>query len=389
LHDRLAENGACFGVVNGWERANWFAPEGRTPQYEYSWGRQNWFDLSAEEHLAVRNGVGLYDLSSMAEFLLQGKDAEALAQRICAADVAVPPGKVVYTQLLNDRGGIEADVTFTRIDEETYFIVTTGATATRDFDWIRRHIPPDSQAAITNVTSSYAMLGLMGPESRDVLSQLTNTDLSNDNFPYGTAQFIDAGYAKPLAVRMSFVGELGWELYVKTEFAVGLFDEIMKVGRNHGLKLVGLHAVDSLRLEKGYRHWGADISPLDTPLEAGLGFAVDFSKEDFIGREALLKQKEEGLKRRLVMFTLNDPEPLLYHDEPIYRNGTLIATNTHGAYAHVLRAAMGMFYVEKPDGIDRNWILDAKYEVDVEDHLIEATPRLTAPYDPQRTRVHM
>ena len=387
LHDRLAAQGACFGVVAGWERANWFAPEGMAPEYEYRWGRQNWFEASAEEHKAVRTGVGLYDLSSMAQFLLQGKDAEAVARKICANDVDVEPGKVVYTQLLNERGGIEADVTFTRLDEETYFIVTAGATETRDFDWIRRQIPEDSRAVLTNVTSSYSMLGLMGPKSREVLSQLTNANLSNESFPYGTAKFIDVGYARPLAVRMSFVGELGWELYIRTEFAVGLFDEIMTAGRDFNLKLVGLHAVDSLRLEKGYRHWGSDIGPVDTPLEAGLGFAVNFEKGDFLGREALLKQKQEGLKRRLVMFTLNDPEPLLYHDEPIYRNGQMVATNTHGAYAHIMGAAMGMFYLENPAGITKEWIMEAKYEVDVEGRLVEATPYLAAPYDPERARV--
>jgi glycine cleavage system T protein len=389
LHDRLAENGACFGVVAGWERANWFAPEGMTPEYKYSWDRQNWFNASAEEHLAVRKDVGLYDLSSMAQFLLQGKDVESVAQKICANNVAVRPGNVVYTQLLNERGGIEADVTFTRLDDETYFIVTAGATETRDFDWIKRHIPSQAHAVLTNVTSSYTMLGLMGPKSRDVLSQLTNSDLSNEKFPYGTARFIEAGYARPLAVRMSFAGELGWELYIPTEFAVGLFDEIMTVGRDYGLKLVGLHAVDSLRLEKGYRHWGSDIGPENTPFEAGLGFSVDLSKEDFIGREALLKQKEQGLTRRLVMFTLNDPQPLLYHDEPVFRNGTLVGTNTHGAYAHLLGASMGMFYLENPEGIDKQWIMEAEYEVDVEGRLIAAKPYLAAPYDPERARVRM
>ena len=389
LHDRLAQRGACFGVVAGWERANWFAPQGVTPEYAYSWDRQNWFQYSAEEHLAVRDNVGLYDLSSMAQFLLQGRDAEAVAQKICANDVATPVGQVVYTQLLNERGGIEADVTFTRLDEVTYLIITAGATENRDFDWIKRHIPEEARAVLTNVSSGYAMLGLMGPRSREVLSELTDQDLSNEAFPYATAKVIDVAYARPLAVRMSFAGELGWELYIPTEFAAGVFDAIMNAGEKYDLKLVGLHAVDSLRLEKGYRHWGSDLTPDYSPFEAGLGFAVKLDKGDFIGREALVKQKAAGLTRRLVMFILNDPAALLYHDEPVYRNGLLVGTNTHGAFAHKVGQSMGMFYMENPNGITREWVMDGQYEVDVEGRRIKATPYWTAPYDPQRSRVHL
>ena len=387
VHDRLAERGACFGVVAGWERANWFAPQDVKPEYEYNWDRQNWFDYSAAEHMAVRQNVGLYDLSSMAVFLLQGKDAESVLQRIAANDVAVPVGKVVYTQLLNERGGIEADITATRLAADQYFIVTAGATETRDFDWIQRHIPDDARAVLTNVNSSYAMFGLMGPKSRDVLAKITDADLSNDAFPYATAQYIDAAYARPLALRMSYVGELGWELYVPTEFAAGVFDALMDAGKEFGLKLVGLHAVDSLRLEKGYRHWGSDIGPDDTPYEAGLGFGVNLDAGDFIGREALLKQKQEGIKRRLVLFTLKDPEPLVFHDEPLYRNGELVATNTHGAYAHMLGAAMGMAYLENPDGITNDWILSGKYEIDVEGTMAPVDVHLRTPHDPKGERL--
>jgi 4-methylaminobutanoate oxidase (formaldehyde-forming) len=389
LHDRLAARGACFGVVAGWERANWFAPEDVETKYEYSWGRQNWFEYSAAEHMAVRERVGLYDLTSMAKFRCQGRDSMSVLQRVCANDVDVPVGKVVYTQLLNERGGIEADLTVTRLAEDTYFIVTAGATETRDFDWLSRHIPEDSQAVLTNVTSAYAMLGVMGPGARDLLSALTDADLSNDAFPYATAQQIDFAYARPLALRMSYVGELGWELYVPTEFAAGVFDALTVEGEKYGLHLVGLHAVDSLRLEKGYRHWGSDITPDDTPFEAGLGFAVRLDKGDFIGREALERQRESGLARKLVMFTLDDPEPLLYHDEPIYRNGKLVSSVTHGAYAHLLGCAMGMGYLEDPEGINDEWILSGRYEIGVEGKLIPAKAHLKAPYDPLRRRVRM
>jgi 4-methylaminobutanoate oxidase (formaldehyde-forming) len=209
LHDRLAARGACFGVVAGWERANWFAPEGVEPAYQYSWDRQNWFEYAGAEHMAVRQGVGVYDLSSMGNFLVQGADAGTVLQRICANDMAVPKGKVVYTQLLNERGGIEADLTVTPLTEETFFIVTAGATETRDYDWIKRHIPSDAHAMITDVTHAYAMLGVMGPKARDLLTTLTDADLSNEAFPYATAQQIDVGYARPWALRMSFAGELG------------------------------------------------------------------------------------------------------------------------------------------------------------------------------------
>ncbi|MBW8011542.1 MAG: FAD-dependent oxidoreductase [Chloroflexi bacterium] len=389
LHHQLKQRGACFGVLAGWERANWFALKGVEAKYEYSWGRQNWFEFAAVEHMAVRDSVGVYDLTSMAKFQCQGKDAEDFLQRVCANDVDVPIGKVVYTQLLNQRGGIEADLTVTRLAGDTFFIVTAGATEVRDFDWLSRHIPIDSHVVLTNVTSAYAMLGVMGPKSRDLLSTLTNANLSNDAFPFATAQHIDIAYARPLVLRMSYVGELGWELYVPSEFASGVFDALMAEGEKFDLRLVGLHAVDSLRLEKGYRHWGSDITPDDTPFEAGLGFAVKLNKGDFIGREALLSQQESGLTRKLVMFTLEDPQPLLYHDEPIYRNGELASSVTHGAYAHMLGCAMGMGYIENPEGISSEWILSGKYEIDVEGKLIPAKAYLKAPYDPSNKRVRM
>jgi 4-methylaminobutanoate oxidase (formaldehyde-forming) len=389
FHDRLAQRGACFGEVAGWERANWFAPQGVKAEYVYSWGRQNWFEYSAAEHMAVRENVGVYDLSSMAKFLVQGHDSLAELQRICGNNLDVPVGKVVYTQFLNQRGGIEADVTVTRLSEDRYFIVTPGATGARDFDWIRRHLREDAHSFLTDVTSGYTMLAVMGPRARDLLSTLTDADLSNEAFPFATAQQIDVADARPIVVRMSFVGELGWELYIPTEFSNNVFDALVQEGEKFDLKLVGLHALDSLRLEKGYRHWGADITPDDTPFEAGLGFCVKLDKEDFVGKDALVKQTESNLTRKLVIFTLEDPEPLLYHDEPILRNGVKISENTHGAYAHFLGSAIGMGYLENPDGIDDEWILSGKYQIDVEGKLIAARVHLTAPYDPESKRVRM
>lgn len=382
IHDRLKEMGACFGVVSGWERANWFAPEGVEPKYEYSWGRQNWFEYSAAEHMNIRENVGIYDLTSMGKFLMQGKDAEAVLQNLCCNDVAVPVGKVVYTQLLNERGGIEADLTVTKLEENKYFIVTAGATTTRDFDWITRHIPEDAHAVLTDVTWSYIMLGVMGPKSRDLLNKISDEDLSNEAFPFATAKEIHAGYATALAVRMSFVGELGWELYIPTPFAQGVFDELIEAGKEFDLKMCGLHALDSLRMEKGYRHWSGDITPDNTPYEAGLGFCVKLNKDQFIGKEALVKQKEEGIGKKLVIFTIDDPEPLIYHDEPIYRNGEIIGENTHGSFAHLLGHSIGMVYLSNKGVVDDDWIMDGQYEIEVEDKRYPITIHLKAPYDP-------
>lgn len=389
LHSRLAERGACFGQLFGWERANWFAPKGIEPKYLYSFHRQNWFDHSAAEHMAVREAVGIYDLSSMANFIMTGRDALAVLQEICGNDIDVPIGKVVYTQMLNERGGIEADITVTRLKEDKFFIVTAGATALRDFDYIERAIPDGAHAFLIDMSSAYTMLGVMGPASRKLLEKVTDADLSNQAFPFATAKEIYVGYATALAVRMSFVGELGWELYVPTDFAAGMFDALMEAGKDLGLKLVGLHAVDSLRLERGFRHWPSDINPDTTPLEAGLGFAVKFNKSEFRGKEALIKQKKEGLRSKLVIFTVGDPEPLIYQDEPIFRNGELISSNTHGAYGHYLGSAVGMCYLHNLDGISDQWINQGRYEIGINGLRYPITLHLTPPYDPKGERTRM
>ncbi|MEH0020863.1 MAG: FAD-dependent oxidoreductase [Desulfobacter sp.] len=387
IHDRLKAMGACFGVVSGWERANWFAPEGVTPEYAYTWDRQNWFEYAGREHMNIRENVGIYDLTSMGKFLMQGRDAQAVLQKVCANNVARPLGKVVYTQMLNERGGIEGDITVTKMADDRFFIVTAGATTTRDFDWISRQIPEDAHAVLTDVTWSYVMLGVMGPKSRDLLSKITDADLANAAFPYATAKEIDAGYATAFAVRMSFAGELGWELYIPTPFAQGIFDALVAEGEAFGLKMCGLHAVDSLRLEKGYRHWGSDITPDQTPYEAGLGFAVDLDKPDFMGKAALVKQREQGIQKKLVMFTIDDPAPLIYHDEPIFRNGELAGENTHGAFGYMLGRSMGMVYLSRDERITDEWIMDGSYEIEVADKRYPITLHLAAPHDPKGERL--
>ncbi|MEM7169472.1 MAG: FAD-dependent oxidoreductase [Pseudomonadota bacterium] len=387
VHERLAERGACFGETAGWERANWFAPDGVEAKYEYSFKRQNWFEHAATEHKAVREKVALFDQSSFAKFLLQGRDAEAILQRVCANDVAVEPGKVVYTQWLNERGGIEADLTVTRLAEDSFMIVTGAAVAVHDLDWLKRHIPDDAHAFATDVTAGYAVLGVMGPQSRSLLEKATGADLSNEAFPFGTSQEIELGFGHVRALRISYVGELGWELYVRSDFARGVFDALTEVGDPMGLKMAGMHVLDSCRIEKAFRHWGHDITDEDTPVEAGLSFACAFNKNvPFIGRDALLRQKEEGVTKRMVQFALKDPEPLLYHNEPIFRDGKIVGRVTSGNYGHHLGAAIGMGYVTHPDGVTADFVKSGDYEIEVACERFAATASLRPLYDPKSER---
>jgi len=387
LHDRLAARGACFGAVMGWERANWYARRGTPAEYRYSWGRQNWFDDSAEEHRAVRDAVGLFDQSSFCKLRLEGPDAVAVLQRLCANDVDVPVGRIVYTQMLNAHGGIECDLTVTRLADDAYFIVTGASVSTHDTDWIRR-ATRDARVVLTDVTSGAAVLGVMGPRSRALLARLTDADLSNGAFPYLTSREIWLGAGRVRASRVTYVGELGWELYVPTDHAPGVYDALVAAGEDLGLRHAGYHAMDSLRIEKAYRSWGHDLGSEDTPLEAGLGFAVRFDKRvPFTGRDVLLAQREKPLARRLVVFTLEDPEPLLYHDEPILRDSVLVGRITSGAYGHTFGRAIGLGYVEHADGVTDAFIESGRWELEIacERHLARA--QLTPPYDPKSLRV--
>jgi glycine cleavage system T protein len=389
LYSRLKEHRACFGEVAGWERANWFAPKGVEPKYEYSFGRQNWFDYAGAEVKATRERVGLFDQSTFAKFLVTGPDAERELQRICAADVAVAPGRAVYTQWLNERGGIEADLTVTRVSEDSYWIVTAAATALRDLCWLKRNIARDAQVTVEDITNSYAVLGVMGPNSRALLQPLCENDLSNEAFAFAQSREITIGAAPARATRISYMGELGWELYVPSEFAIGVLDMLMENGGAHGLKLCGMHAMDSLRIEKAYRHWGHDITDEDTPLEAGLGFAVAFDKNvAFIGRDALLRQRGvKALPKRMVQFALENPEPLLYHNEPIYRDGKLVGTTSSANYGHHLGRAIAMGYVRNEGGVDAGFISGGKWEIEVGLKRFAARASLKPLYDPTSARM--
>lgn len=388
FHDRLKNQNACFGVATGWERPNWFAPINVEPRYEYSFGRQNWFPYSAEEHLAVRKGVGIIDQTSFSKFLLEGKDVEKVLQFICANEMCVPNGGVVYTQMLNHSGGIEADLTVTRISSNQYIIITSSASETRDFNWISNNIPDNSEAVLTNVTSAYAVLGLMGPRSREVLSALTESDVSNDAFPYMHSRELQIGCVKVRAVRITYVGELGWELYIPTEFATNVYDTIVAQGDMFGLRHVGFHAVDSLRIEKGYRAWGSDITDQETPIEAGLNFAVAYNKQDdFLGKEALLRQRADGIKQRLAMFILSDPAPLLLGDEPIYRDGEMVGRTTSGSFGHTFGRSIAIGYVQNQQGVDSVYVESGNYEIEIGSERWPATVSLKPLYDPSGKRV--
>ncbi|MEM7057423.1 MAG: FAD-dependent oxidoreductase [Pseudomonadota bacterium] len=354
FYNHMKDLGASFGETAGWERPNWFSNNGQTPAYEYSWKRQNWFDNGAAEHNAIRTGVGMYDMTSFGKVRAEGPDAEAALNRICGADMSVPNGKIVYTQFLNAKGGIEADVTVTRLASDAYLIITPAATLQRDLSWLKRQAG-DARVVFTDVTAGEGVLAVMGPKARDLLSAVSPHDWSNDTHPFGWAHEIEIGMGIARAHRVTYVGELGWELYASTDQAAHMFETLWEAGQDHGLKLVGMHTMDSCRIEKAFRHYGHDITDEDHVLEAGLGFAVGKDKADYIGREAVLNKRQQGLSRRMVQFKLKDAEPLLYHNEPILRDGEMVSYLTSGNYGHHLGAAIGMGYVpcegEKPDQV--------------------------------------
>jgi len=388
IHDRLIASGACHGEAFGWERPNWYAPAGVEPVYEYSYGRQNWFEYSAAEHRAVREGAALFDQSSFAKFRLEGRDATRVLNRVCANDIDVAPGRMVYTQWLNPRGGIEADLTITRLSEHAFMIVGGAETEVRDFYWLKKHIPDDAHCVLTNVTSAMGVISIMGPRSRALLQSLTPDDLSHGGFPFATSRDIEIGFGFVRASRITFVGELGWELYIPTEFVQDVYDRIVAAGTDHGLTHAGYHALNSLRLEKAYRHWSHDITDEDSPLEAGLDFVVKFDKAGgFIGREALFAQREQGLTRRMVQLRLTDPDPLIYHNEPIWRDGELVGHITSGAYGHQLGGAVGLGYVScQPDAAAES-VLSGQYEVEVACERVPAEVSLRPLYDPDNARI--
>lgn len=390
FHDRLLALGACMGELSGWERANWFDEPGSRPAYEYSYERQNWFDNVAAECRAVRERVALFDQSSMAKFLVQGRDACTVLNHICTADVDVAPGRIVYTQWLNERGGIEADLTVTRLSADRFMVVTSVSSHIRDLAYLHEHIPSGTTCTVTDLTSGLSMLGLMGPNARALLAEVSGADLGNEAFPFGTSQEIEIGCAIVRASRITYVGELGWELYIPAEFALHVFECLTAAGPAHGLRLAGFHAMNACRTEKGYRHWGHDIGIEDTPLEAGLSFTCAWDKPGgFIGRDAVRRQHGTGIppNKRLLQFKLQNPHELLNHEEPVFVDGRAVGLITSGMYGHRVEASLGMGYVKLAQPITAELLRATHFEIGVGDRRVPAEARLGAWYDPKNERV--
>jgi glycine cleavage system aminomethyltransferase T len=336
----------------------------------------------------VREAVGVFEQSSFAKLLIQGRDAERVLNRIATADIAVPVGKVVYTQFLNIRGGVEADLTITRIANDRFLVVTAAFTQTHVQAWTAENIPEEAFCVITDVTGAYAMLNVQGPNSRALLSAISSADFATEAFPFGTMQAIEIGYQSAMAVRISYAGELGWELYIPTEMALPVYDQLIAAGTEFGLKHCGYHTLNSLRIEKAYREWAHDMGPKETLLQAGLGFTAAWDKPGgFIGREALLAEREQGpLKSRLVQFLLSDPEPILTHNEPILRDRVPVGYTLSSGYAHTLGGCAALGYVHCDNGVDAAFVASGSFQIEQANRTYAARASLTPMYDPTSIR---
>ena len=381
LHDRLLERRAVFGETAGWERPNWFALPGGEREYRYSYGKQNWYPAAARECEAARRRVAVFDQSSFAKFQVSGPDARPVLDQLGGANIDVPPGKVVYTQWLNQRGGIEADLTVTRLGEEEFLVITGAAAANRDYHTLRRALR-GSRARLADVTERTPTIGVMGPRSRDLLSALTDDPLDDESFPFGWSREITVDGIPVLALRISYVGEMGWELNAPPDRIGRLWDAILAEGVRQEASPAGYHAMNSLRLEAGYRHWGHDITDVDDPFAAGLSFTIDWDKPGgFQGRESLLERRADPVRpRRLAQFRLRDPERILYHDEPIYRDGVLVGRTTSGMFSHTFGACLAMGYVENPDGVTADWLASGHFAIEAAGDPIPADAGLRAFY---------
>ena len=391
LHDRLLGIGAHFGESSGWENTEWFAAPGTDIPHVGTYRRPGWWEYHEAEHHATRNSVALFDMSSMSKFLVEGPDTERILNQLSGNNVAVEPGRCVYTQWMNRAGKVLADLTVTRLAEDRYMVVVAEGFHRRVEMMLRRAVRPDDRMWIGDVTSGITLLSLQGPNSRSLLSKLTDADLSNDAFPYFTAQHIDLEYALGWAFRLSFVGELGWELFVPSEFALGVYDALVREGEEFDLAHAGMATLESTRTEAGRKDYGLDMENTDSPLEAGLGFAVDLDKPGgFVGRDALAADREAGpLRRRLLQFLLDDPEPLLFGEEPIFRDGERVGYLRSGNYGHTMGGAMGFGYVGSDDGVTPAYVREGSYQIQVAGDLIPARASLRPMYDPGGSRVRM
>ena len=388
LYARLKAHRAVFGSKLGWERPNWFAPEGMEAKDVYSMGRQNWFGPVGEEHRLVREGVGVFDQSSFAKFELEGKDALSALSWICANDVEKPAGRVTYTQLLNSRGGIECDLTVARLTEDRFYIVTGTGFRTHDLAWIREHIPVDADARLADVTEAFGTLSLMGPKARDVLAAVTNADVGNAAFPFGHVREVTIAGHAVRALRVTYVGELGWELHTPLDATADVFDALMAAGEPHGVRPVGYRALESLRLEKGYRAWGADVTPNDSPFEAGLGWAVKLrGGKPFLGREAAERTAGAPLRKRFMGFTTEDRDAVLVGRETILRDSVPVGYLTSAGYGYTVGRPIGYGYVRRAEGVETDWLASGRYELVVAEDRVPARLHTEALYDPSNVRV--
>jgi 4-methylaminobutanoate oxidase (formaldehyde-forming) len=391
LHDRYAAMGAYFHDLSGWEMPWWFSPDAAPPQVDYaSHARQPWHALSAREHHATRTAAGLFDKSFMGKFVVQGRDALAVLNRVSANQIDVALGQNVYTQWLNTAGGIVSDLTITRTGEAEFLLVTGDILQAFTPAWLRRHTRPGEHCSVTDVTSAFTILSLQGPRSREILAGVTGADLSTEALPFRASRMLDIGPVPARVVRVTYMGELGYEIYVPAEQSHAAHDALIEGFRAAGVAPVhcGLMALESLRLEKGYRDFAVDIDNTDTPLQAGLGFVVDLAKPDFIGREALLQQKAAGpLTKRILPFRLDDPEPLLFGNEPILCDGKDVGIIRAGAFGPTLGTSVGLGCIELAEGITADTLRSHRWEIDVHDARVPATPSLTPFYDPKGERV--
>ena len=387
LYERLKQHRAVFGSKLGWERPNWFAPEGMAAEDVYAMGRQNWFGAVGSEHAHVRGHVGIFDQSSFAKYELSGRDAAMALDWICANDVSKPAGRLTYTQLLNSRGGIEADLTVARLAEDRFYIVTGTGFRTHDYAWIKDHLPK-GDAVLTDITEQWGTLSLMGPQARKVLERVTKADVSNEAFPFGHVRDIEIAATPVRALRVTYVGELGWELHVPITATGAVFDALMNAGAEWHVRPVGYRALESLRLEKGYRAWSSDITPNDTPFEAGLGWAVKMKKNTpFMGRTALEAVQGKPLAKRFAGFTLDDPSVVLVGRETILRNGEPVGYLTSGGFGYTIGKNIGFGYVRNPAGVSDEFLADGCYELVVANQPHPAILAMQALYDPGNLRV--
>lgn len=390
IHHLLAAKGAYFKDVSGWEGADWYAPDGVEPTVErLSWKRENWFPYWEAEHHAAREGVILMDMSFMSKFLIEGRDAASLLNYLSANDVDLEPETITYTQWLNDAGTIEADLTVTKLADERFWVVASDTAYGHVKEWMKRHLSPETRISLSDVTSAYGQINIQGPRSRELMQSVTSADLSNETFPYRTAREIDLGYARVLCIRITYLGELGYELYVPAEQTVHVYERLEAAGEACGLRHAGLKSLASLRMEKAYRDWGHDIDNTDSVLEAGLGFAVDLDKPGgFIGRDAVLAKREGGsLERRLVQILVQEPEPMMFHAEVVHRDGRPVGYIRAASYGFTLGGAVGLAMIEPGEPVNKAYIEAGTWEVDIAGQRYPAVASLRPLYDPSMLRV--